>query len=74
MPYPKHLLPKPSYKMITWREELRASYLLPSTPTAEVLDPETGKVRARWFNEINREQFKDYSTIPPAPLRRTAAL
>lgn len=62
MTYPEHLLPKPDYRIIRWRDDLRRYYLLRTVPSPEVIDPDLGKVRARWFDEISREQFKDYST------------
>ena len=62
MPYPEHLLPQPNYRIIEWHEGLRNCFLLRSAPTRGVVDPETGKVRAKYVNDGSREQLKDYST------------
>lgn len=62
MPYPEHLLPQPNYRLIEWNDDLRSCFLLRSAPTKNVVDPETGKVRAKHVNDGSREQLKDYST------------
>ena len=61
MSYPSHLLPKPDYQVIEWHDLLRLCYLIRSTSTPNVLDADTGKVRAKFVNDGSREQLKDYS-------------
>jgi hypothetical protein len=62
MIYPEHLLPKPNYCIIQWRNELCEHYLLRTAPTADVVDTETGMVRVLFVNDNSREQLIDYST------------
>lgn len=62
MEYPDHLLPKPHFVFIKWREELRQHYLLRSTPTPDIMDEDTQMVRAKYVNDGSREHLKDYST------------
>lgn len=61
MSYPAHLLPQSQYRIIERREELRPCYLIRSAPSVDVLDFDTGKVRAKYVNDGSREQLKDYS-------------
>lgn len=62
MPYPTHLLPQPEYCLIEWHDKLRQCYLIRSAPNADVIDPDTAKVRAKYVNDGSREHLKDYST------------
>jgi len=62
MLYPDHLLPKVGYRLIEWRKELCEHYVLRSAPSADLIDPDTGMVRARFVNDNSREQLLDYST------------
>lgn len=62
MSYPTRLLPRPNFQFIEWRDELLEYYLIRSAPTPEVIDAETGKVRAKFVNDGSREQLKDFST------------
>ncbi|NUQ24842.1 MAG: hypothetical protein HUU34_12895 [Saprospiraceae bacterium] len=64
MNYPGHLLPKPDYCCIPWMKELQGYFLLRSAPSSDLLDAETGMVRARFIlgDNQSREILKDYST------------
>ena len=62
MLYPAHLLPQPNYRIIKWRDELRQCFLLRSVPSADFIDSDTGKIRAKYVNDGSREHLKDYST------------
>jgi hypothetical protein len=62
MLYPDHLLPKMDYRLIEWRKELCEYYVLRAAPSADLIDPDTGMVRARFVNDNSREHLLDYST------------
>jgi hypothetical protein len=62
MAYPTRLLPQPNFHIIKWRDELNQHFLLRSVSSANFIDAETGKVRAKYVNDGSREQLKDYST------------
>ncbi len=62
MSYPARLLPQPNFRIMKWRDELRLCYLIRTTSSAEIIDNDTGKVRAKFVTDGSREQLKDYST------------
>lgn len=64
MAFPNHLLPQQDYSKIAWQDELRQHFLLRTTPTSDIIDPETKMVRARFVlgDGQGRDNLKDYST------------
>lgn len=63
MEYPNHLLPKTSYKLITWSHSLNECYLLRHTPDQNLIDDDTGMLRTDYIvPETSSSPLKDFST------------
>jgi len=60
MEYPKHLLPKPHFKIINCPDELKKQYLIHFTPDKDLIDPVTKKLRVSYV--VKRTgHLRDYS-------------
>ncbi|CAN5176735.1 hypothetical protein BH23BAC1_BH23BAC1_50220 [soil metagenome] len=60
MNYPNRLLPQPNFKIIHWDELLKNHYLIHYTPTKDLIDPETKKLKIEYVVR-QTNHLRDYS-------------